>query len=93
MIGGDDPAAVGLALDTAHGAPHRLEPADMGFGERLAGMGIVAEMGVDIVAPRMGGRDLGYGAIGLADLHRARRNPDDRIDRDRIHGLARFAYA
>src|SRR3546814_11475888 len=51
MIGRDDPIPIGLALDAATDLPHRFETAEMGFGEALAGGGIVRQMGVDRVAP------------------------------------------
>src|SRR3546814_7907884 len=57
MIGRDDPIPIGLALDAATDLPHRFETAEMGFGEALAGGGIVLQMGVDRVAPAIGGGD------------------------------------
>src|SRR3546814_7720854 len=67
MVGRDDPASIGFALDVARHAPHRFKPADMGFGETFAGDGVVLQMGVDRIAPGIGGGDLGDGAIDGPD--------------------------
>src|SRR3546814_4144800 len=90
MIGRDDPIPIGLALDAATDLPHRFETAEMGFGEALAGGGIVLQMGVDRVAPAIGGGDLGDGMIDRAHPAAARRDLDDGVFRDR---LDRFAFA
>ena len=41
MVGRDDPAPVGFAIDIAHHPPHRFEPADMGLGETLPAMSLL----------------------------------------------------
>src|SRR3546814_5494045 len=88
MIGRDDPIPIGLALDAATDLPHRFETAEMGFGEALAGGGIVLQMGVDRVAPAIGGGDLGDGMIDRAHPAAARRDLDDGVFRDRQIGRA-----
>src|SRR3546814_17349663 len=58
MVGGNDPGTVRLALDAAYDSPHRFQPADMGFGECLAGTRIMLQMRIDIVAPLVRHSDL-----------------------------------
>jgi hypothetical protein len=88
MVGRDDPGAISLPLDVARQPTHRLKPADMRLGKRLARMGIVAEMNVDIVSPAVRGSDLGKGAIDLLDLDGPWHDAHDRTVRDRLDGVA-----
>src|SRR3546814_2651523 len=60
----------------------------MGFGETFAGDGVVLQMGVDRIAPGIGGGDLGDGAIDGPDAAAVRRDLDDRILGDRADCLA-----
>src|SRR3546814_8110926 len=83
MVGGDDPASIGFALDAAGHAPHGFETPDMGFGKAFAGGRVVPQMRVDRIAPAIGGGDLGYGAIGGANAAVARFDLHDGIFRYR----------
>ena len=84
MIGRDDPDSVGFALDAARHAAHGFEPANVRFGKTLASGRVVAQMGVDGVAPAVRRRDLDYGSIDGTDAAAARRDLDDRVVGDRV---------
>src|SRR3546814_11244993 len=55
MVGRDDPAPVGFALDDARRSPHGFEPTAMGLGKALAGAWVVPQMRVDRIVPAGGG--------------------------------------
>jgi len=65
MVVGDDPPARRLAHHAAALPAHRLEPPDMGLGERLGGTRIVAQMRVDIVVSAIARSDRRDRAIDL----------------------------
>src|SRR3546814_8289195 len=87
VVCGDRPAPAGLTLDTRATAPHRLEPSNMGFRERLRRRGVVPQMQVDGVSSAVCHRHVGDDPVSFADLQASRRPPDDRALRDRPDGL------
>src|SRR3546814_10146232 len=78
MVGGNDPGTVRLALDAAYDSPHRFQPADMGFGECLAGTRIMLQMRIDIVAPLVRHSDLRDRPVDLSHPPCARHSAPDR---------------
>lgn len=65
MVVGYGPAAIGMALRADTRTPHRLEPSDMGIGECLARLGIMAKMKIDRISAGIGARDCVDGPVGL----------------------------
>src|SRR3546814_5730144 len=100
MVGGNDPGTVRLALDAAYDSPHRFQPADMGFGECLAGTRIMLQMRIDIVAPLVRHSDLRDRPVDLSHPPCARHYAHDRVALQRseehtseLQSLMRISYA
>src|SRR3546814_19684917 len=72
-------STVRLALDAAYDSPHRFQPADMGFGECLAGTRIMLQMRIDIVAPLVRHSDLRDRPVDLSHPPCARHYAHDRV--------------
>ncbi len=88
MVRSNDPASVGAAFDIAKQAPHRLEPADMRLGKGLAYVRVVAQMGVNIVAPAVRGSDGGDRSVDRPDRRGTWHHTDDRPVGQRFDGIA-----